>query len=68
MGYSSLLCRSLKSGEKSHKNLPKGTFFFLRLYYEKRNVMGLLCVGHELFLLAVYMLHFIPGLRALWKD
>ncbi|KAJ4462040.1 putative Phosphatidylinositol synthase [Paratrimastix pyriformis] len=48
-------------GEKNHKKLPPGTFWFLRLYYEKRKFMGACCIGNESFLLGLYMMHFHNG-------
>ena len=43
----------------NHKNLGE-KFFFLRLYYTNRNVLGIVCLGAEVFLLLLYFHHFYP--------
>ena len=43
----------------NHKNLGE-KFFLLRLYYTNRNVLGIVCLGAEVFLLLLYFHHFYP--------
>ena len=43
----------------NHKNLGE-KFFLLRLYYTNRNVLGVVCLGAEVFLLLLYFNHFYP--------
>ena len=43
----------------NHKNLGE-KFFLLRLYYTNRNVLGIVCLGAEVFLLLLYFNHFYP--------
>ena len=45
----------------NHKNLGE-KFFLLRLYYTNRNVLGVVCLGAEVFLLLLYFNHFYPFL------
>ena len=45
----------------NHKNLGE-KFFLLRLYYTNRNVLGIVCLGAEVFLLMLYFNHFYPNL------
>ena len=45
----------------NHKNLGE-KFFLLKLYYTNRNVLGLVCLGAEVFLLLLYFNHFYPKL------
>ena len=45
----------------NHKNLGE-KFFLLRLYYTNRNVLGIVCLGAEVFLLLLYLNHFYPEL------
>ena len=45
----------------NHKNLGE-KFFLLRLYYTNRNVLGIVCLGAEVFLLLLYFNHFYPKL------
>ena len=45
----------------NHKAL-KETFFLLDLYYHNRKVLGIVCLGAELFLLQLYFNHFYPEL------
>ena len=45
----------------NHKNLGE-KFFLLRLYYTNRNVLGIVCLGAEVFLLLLYFNHFYPEL------
>ena len=45
----------------NHKNLGE-KFFLLRLYYTNRNVLGIVCLGAEIFLLILYFNHFYPKL------
>ena len=45
----------------NHKNLGE-KFFLLRLYYTNRNVLGIVCLGAEVFLLILYFNHFYPEL------
>ena len=47
----------------NHKNLGE-KFFLLRLYYTNRNVLGIVCLGAEVFLLLLYFNHFYPELMA----
>ena len=44
---------------ENHKNLGE-KFFLLRLYYTNRNVLGVVCLGAEVFLLLLYFNHFYP--------
>ena len=57
---------SLLGGRGSHKEVPPSSFWLLRLYYQKRLVMGYCCVSAEVLYLAVYLLHWpawaAPGL------
>ena len=41
----------------NHKNLGE-KFFLLKLYYTNRNVLGIVCLGAEVFLLLLYLNHF----------
>ena len=43
----------------NHKNLGE-KFFLLRIYYTNRNVLGVVCLGAEVFLLLLYFNHFYP--------
>jgi len=43
----------------NHKNLGE-KFFLLKLYYTNRNVLGIVCLGAEVFLLLLYFNHFYP--------
>ena len=43
----------------NHKNLGE-KFFLLKLYYTNRNVLGIVCLGAEVFLLLLYFKHFYP--------
>ena len=45
----------------NHKNLGE-KFFLLKLYYTNRNVLGIVCLGAEVFLLMLYFNHFYPKL------
>ena len=45
----------------NHKNLGE-KFILLRLYYTNRNVLGICCLGAEVFLLLLYTNHFYPKL------
>ena len=45
----------------NHKNLGE-KFFLLRLYYTNRYVLGIVCLGAEVFLLLLYFNHFYPEL------
>ena len=45
----------------NHKNLGE-KFFLLKLYYTNRNVLGIVCLGAEVFLLLLYFNHFYPFL------
>ena len=45
----------------NHKNLGE-KFFLLKLYYTNRNVLGIVCLGAEVFLLLLYFNHFYPKL------
>jgi len=45
----------------NHKNLGE-KFFLLKLYYTNRNVLGIVCLGAEVFLLLLYFNHFYPEL------
>ena len=45
----------------NHKNLGE-KFFLLKLYYTNRNVLGIVCLGAEVFLLLLYANHFYPKL------
>ena len=45
----------------NHKNLGE-KFFLLRLYYSNRYVLGIVCLGAEVFLLLLYFNHFYPEL------
>ena len=47
--------------QDNHKNLGE-SFFLLRLYYTNRNVLGIVCLGAEVFLLLLYFNHFYPKL------
>lgn len=46
---------------ENHKNLGE-KFFLLKLYYTNRNVLGIVCLGAEVFLLLLYINHFYPKL------
>ena len=43
----------------NHNNLGE-KFFLLKLYYTNRNVLGIVCLGAEVFLLLLYFKHFYP--------
>lgn len=45
----------------NHKNLGE-KFFLLKLYYTNKNVLGVVCLGAEVFLLMLYFNHFYPKL------
>ena len=45
----------------NHKNLGE-KFYLLKLYYTNRNVLGIVCLGAEVFLLLLYFNHFYPYL------
>lgn len=45
----------------NHKNLGE-KFFLLKLYYTNRKVLGIVCLGAEVFLLVLYFNHFYPKL------
>jgi hypothetical protein len=45
----------------NHKNLDE-KFWLLNLYYKKRIVLGVFCVGAEVFLLLLYIMHFYEWL------
>ncbi|GME79781.1 unnamed protein product [Ambrosiozyma monospora] len=45
----------ISSGSNSHKTLKKDTNVLLRLYYENRTVLFLVCALNELFYMAVYL-------------
>jgi CDP-diacylglycerol--inositol 3-phosphatidyltransferase len=45
----------------NHKNLGE-KFFLLKLYYTNRKVLGIVCLGAEVFLLLLYFNHFYPEL------
>ena len=45
----------------NHKNLGE-KFFLLKLYYTNRKVLGIVCLGAEVFLLLLYFNHFYPNL------
>ena len=47
--------------QQNHKNLGE-KFFLLKLYYTNRNVLGIVCLGAEVFLLILYFNHFYPKL------
>ena len=49
---------SLLVGE-GHKHIKSGSFL-LRIYYENRIVLGLVCLGNELFYIFAYMMYFFP--------
>ncbi|XP_003384133.1 PREDICTED: CDP-diacylglycerol--inositol 3-phosphatidyltransferase-like isoform X2 [Amphimedon queenslandica] len=57
--YCSLVC-----GEKSHKDTDN---VFLKLYYNNRTVLFLMCAGNELFHLMAYMMYFSNGPLGLWQ-
>lgn len=48
---------SLLVGE-GHKKIKTG--FLLRIYYENRIVLGLVCLGNEMFYIFAYMGYFFP--------
>lgn len=45
----------------NHKNLGE-KFFLLKLYYTNRKVLGIVCLGAEVFLLLLYFNHFYTDL------
>ena len=45
----------------NHKNLDE-KFWLLNLYYKNRTVLGVFCVGAEVFLLLLYIMHFYEWL------
>lgn len=47
--------------QQNHKNLGEN-IFLLKLYYTNRNVLGIVCLGAEVFLLILYINHFYPKL------
>lgn len=44
------------SGQRSHKQVSKNTNRFLRLYYERKDVLFWVCAGNEGFYLYLYVL------------
>jgi len=53
---------SVIRGDTSHKNSSdKKRHFILRLYYNSRVFLGLMCAGNELFFASLYMLNFTTG-------
>lgn len=46
------------SGSSSHKKLKEGTNWLLKLYYENRTFLFLVCALNELFYIALYLYHF----------
>ncbi|KAG7810751.1 hypothetical protein KL921_002379 [Ogataea angusta] len=46
---------SITSGSKSHKSMKKDTSILLKLYYENRIVLFLVCALNELFYMALYL-------------
>ena len=51
---------SLMRGKQSHKLISKDQNWLLRLYYTNKTVLFTLCLGHEAYLLLLYLLHFKP--------
>lgn len=53
------------SGSSSHKKMREGSNWLLKLYYENRVFLFLVCAFNELFYIALYLYHFdffyIPG-------
>eukprot|EP00160_Parvularia_atlantis_P017343 Unigene5923_Nuclearia_a/m.18137 Unigene5923_Nuclearia_a/g.18137 ORF Unigene5923_Nuclearia_a/g.18137 Unigene5923_Nuclearia_a/m.18137 type:complete len:133 (-) Unigene5923_Nuclearia_a:66-464(-) len=52
---------SLMSGSSSHKKVSDDTNWFLRLYYESRLVLFLMCAGNELFFVMLYVIYHFEG-------
>lgn len=46
------------SGSTSHKKMREGTNWLLKLYYENRIFLFLVCAFNEIFYIALYLLHF----------
>lgn len=46
------------SGSSSHKKLKEGTNWLLKLYYENRVFLFLVCAFNEIFYIALYLYHF----------
>ncbi|KAL0229556.1 hypothetical protein GEMRC1_014173 [Eukaryota sp. GEM-RC1] len=51
---------SLLLGSKSHKEVAQSKNFLLKLYYESRLFMSILCLGNELFFVLLYVTSFVP--------
>ncbi|OJW70827.1 MAG: hypothetical protein BGO68_02350 [Candidatus Amoebophilus sp. 36-38] len=51
--YSSLLY-----GKKSHKAISYDQHWILKLYYNSRTILSILCIGSEAYLLYLYIQHF----------
>lgn len=55
----------ISAGSASHKSLAKDANWLLKLYYENRTFLFLVCAFNEIFYVALYLLHFdyfyIPG-------
>lgn len=55
----------LASGSSSHKKMREGANWLLKLYYENRTFLFLVCAYNELFYIAIYLYHFdifyVPG-------
>ncbi len=49
---------SLTTGSKSHKTMTKNANPLLRLYYENRIVLFLVCAGNETFFMMLYLFHY----------
>jgi len=53
---------SLLVGE-GHKNIRSN--YLLQLYYHQRLILGLVCLGNELFYIFAYMMYFFPEIELL---
>eukprot|EP00052_Salpingoeca_macrocollata_P019677 m.163658 g.163658 ORF g.163658 m.163658 type:complete len:128 (-) comp21039_c0_seq4:25-408(-) len=54
-------CSSLSSGKSSHKQIDLRANPVLRLYYESRAVLFIMCSVNEIFFMALYFAHFFSG-------
>lgn len=52
---------SLARGETSHKSVNEKQNVMLRIYYGNRKVMGILCLGNELFYWFLYINYWFDG-------
>lgn len=52
---------SLAKGSVSHKSIDASANPILRIYYESKTVLFMLCAFNETFCMGAYLMHFSPG-------